>query len=45
MWGALLVLVTNVVVIIVTSTLTLRVQRAYRMRRAQRLVAATGGSA
>jgi uncharacterized membrane protein len=36
MWGAALVLVTNVVLIILASTVTLWVQRRNTMRRAER---------
>ncbi|MBK9180977.1 MAG: DUF389 domain-containing protein [Acidimicrobiales bacterium] len=45
MWGALLVLVTNVVLIILASTATLWVERWNRRRRAERVDATVGRSA
>jgi uncharacterized membrane protein len=43
MWGALTVLVANVIMLVIASTATLTLQRRSRRRRSAAVVAATGG--
>jgi hypothetical protein len=44
MWGALAVLVANVIMLVIASTTTLKVQRRSRQRRAARALASSKAS-